>query len=140
MCRTRGHPVQHGEIREVNGTAEGLGPFFFVTDSSGFAGGNREHGRLSVSSTADNGAVFFTAVDLIVAAPLIGPAVLSSGRGALDPDTTLGDYFEALDSAIGADRMAEISAGAAPTAAEQATILQLHDQYNTTPFWLSVTC
>ncbi len=30
-----------GEIREIDGTAEGLGPFFYVTDSSGFAGGSR---------------------------------------------------------------------------------------------------
>ncbi len=129
-----------GEIREIDGTAEGLGPFFYVTDSSGFAGGSRGRGLFSVSSTAGNGTVFFRAGDLVVDAPLVGPAVLLNGKGTLDPDNTLGAYLAALDSAIGADRMAEIRAGAAPTAAEQARILQLHDQYYSTPFSLSVTC
>jgi hypothetical protein len=121
------------EIREIDGDAEGLGPFFYQIDSRGL-------GRFSVASTAGNGTVFFSAGDLVVDAPLIGPAVLLGGKGALDPDNTLSDYRAALDSAIGADRMAEINAGAAPTTAEQATILQLHNQYYSTPFSLSVAC
>jgi hypothetical protein len=129
-----------GEIREIDGTAEGLGPFYYAIDDRGFADGKPRDGLFSASSTAASGAVFYTADDLVVDAPVMGPAVLLGGKGALDPDNTRSEYLAALDSAIGADRMTEINSGAAPTAAEQATILQLHDQYYSTPFSLSVTC
>jgi hypothetical protein len=129
-----------GQIREIDGTAEGLGPFFYEIDGIGFADGQPHHGLFSVSSTAGNGAVYYTAGNLVVDAPVIGPAVLLGGKGALDPDNALSGYIAALNSAIGADRINEINTGAAPTAAELATILQLHDQYYSTPFSLSVTC
>jgi hypothetical protein len=129
-----------GQIREIDGTAEGLGPFFYEIDGSGFADGQPHHGLFSVSSTAGNGAVYYTAGNLVVDAPVIGPAVLLGGKGALDPDNALSGYIAALNSAIGADRINDINIGAPPTPAEQATILQLHDQYYSTPFFLSVTC
>jgi hypothetical protein len=129
-----------GQIAEIDGTAEGLGPFFYVIDDGGFTDGIVRQALFSVSSTDDNGAVFFRGGELAVHAPLSGPAVLLSGKGALDPVNTLSDYVAALDLAIGADRMTEIKAGAPPTAEEQATILQLHERYYSTPFTLSVTC
>ena len=129
-----------GEIHEVDAIADGLGRFFFEIDDRGFADNRPRNGLVSASSDTGNGTVYFTADELVIDAPVMGPSVQLSGYGALDPTNTIDAYRAALDTAIGADRMSQISSGDPPTDSESATILQIHGQYYTTPFWLSATC